>query len=168
MVLQRRHGAIAVGVGLWLIVWTGISWADWRPNESKFKGLAHYIMAVVDDLNGDSQQAIGEYEKSAKLDSKQPLPHLRLGAYYARLGRLDEAQRQLKVVVQLQPETVQAHYLLALIYSSQKKYDLASIEYEAVLKTASQNNPDNIEIHAYLAQLYYALHKYPQALEQLA
>ena len=168
MVLQRRHGAIVVGVGLWLIILTGISWANGRPAESKYKGLAHYIMAVVNDLNGDSQEAISEYEKSAKLDSKQPLPHLRLGAYYSRLGRLDEAVRQLKIAVKLQPEISQAHYLLALIYSSQKKYDLASVEYETVLKTASQNSPDNIEIHAYLAQLYYALHQYPQAAQQLS
>ncbi|MBI3602073.1 MAG: tetratricopeptide repeat protein [Candidatus Omnitrophica bacterium] len=164
---QRRHGAIAVGVGLWLIVWTGISWADGRPSESKFKGLAHYIMAVMDDLNGDSRQAVGEYEKSTSLDHQQPLPHLRLGAYDARMGHLDEAVEQLKVVVKLQPDSAQAHYLLALIYSSQKKYDLASVEYETVLKDASRNNPNNIEIHAYLAQLYYALHKYPQAVLQL-
>jgi tetratricopeptide (TPR) repeat protein len=164
MLNQRYQYVIAMIVGFWLMFFTGFAQADQAQIQAKSKSLAHYIMAVINDLNGDNQQAMNEYRTSAQLDRQQPLPHLRLGAYYARLGRLDEALNELKTVIKLQPDSSQAHYLLALIYSSQKKYDLAVGQYEAVLKTASRNNPDNLEIHAYLAQLYYALHKNSQAI----
>ncbi len=167
MFYQIRHFSLAISIGIGLAVFTGISRAEEGHVLPKSKALAHYIMAVMDDLNGDDEQAMKEYQKSLKFDRSQPITHLRVGAYYARQGRLPEASRELKTVVKLSPEASPAHYLLALIYSAQKKYELAASEYEAVLKTASRNNPDNIEIHAYLAQLYYALHKYPLAIEQL-
>ena len=166
MLDQLRYGAIALVVGLWLTFFSGAVGADDVQIPPQSKSLAHYIMAVVHDLDGDTLEAVSEYEKAAKLDRQQPLPHLRLGAYYARLGRMNEAISQLKTVAKLQPQASHVHYLLALIYSSQKKYDLATVEYETVLKASSKNNPDNVEIHTYLAQLYYSLHRYPQAVEQ--
>ena len=164
---HRHYQAIAVGIGLALMALVGTGHAYGAEVPAKSKALAHYIVAVVNDLNGDTQAAMGEYQKSVKLDQHQPLPHLRLGAYYARLGRLEEAVSQLKTAIKLQPNASQSHYLLALIYSSQKKYDSAAGEYEAILKLASDNNPTNVDIHAYLAQLYYALHKNLQALQEL-
>ncbi len=167
MFVLHRQWVVSVLIGLWFIVFGNSCHADEAQTRGQAKSLAHYIMAVMNDLNGDNKEAINEYQKAVKFDRHEFLPHLRLGAYYARLGRIDEAISQLKEVVKLQPKSSQAHYLLALIYSSQKKYDLATDEYETILKMASQNNPDNVEIHAYLAQLYFALHKNPQALEQL-
>jgi Tfp pilus assembly protein PilF len=163
--LNRRCQHIFWIAGFWLVVLTGLSPAD--EIQVKSKALAHYIMAVVHDLNGDSQQAMKDYEKSAKYDRKQALPHLRLAAYYVRVGRLSEATQRLKTVLKLHPNSYQAHYLLALIYSSQKKYDLAAYEYELILKGSMQENSDNIEVYAYLSQLYFALGKYPQALTQV-
>ncbi len=136
------------------------------PLDAKAKGLAHYIMAVSHDLNGQAKQAIGEYEHAVSYNNNEIAPHLRLGAYYARLGLLDEAIAQLKTVTAKAPQEVQAQYLLALIYSSQKKYDLAADAYVSILKHASANNPNNAEIYQYLAQLYSSQHKYVQAIEQ--
>ncbi|MBI4310125.1 MAG: tetratricopeptide repeat protein [Candidatus Omnitrophica bacterium] len=132
----------------------------------KSKALAHYIMAEINDLNGRSAQAIDEYERSVGLNSKEPLPRLRLAAYYIRLGLLEKSVKQLKEVLGIDPQNPQAHYLLALVYSSQKKYDLAAREYEHILKTAAKENPDNLEIYIYLAQLYYSQGKYPEAIVQ--
>ncbi len=134
--------------------------------EHKSKALSHYIMGVVNDLNGRGSQAVSEYDRSVNLNPTEPAPHLRLGAYYARLGQLDEAEAQMKTVLKLSPGETQAHYLLALIYSSQKKFDLAASEYEYILKSVSKNNPDSTEIHLYLAQLYSSQHKYPEAIVQ--
>ncbi|MEI7997897.1 MAG: tetratricopeptide repeat protein [Candidatus Omnitrophota bacterium] len=156
-----------VFIGLWFTVLVLPCHAGEAQIQAKSKSLAHYIMAVINDLNGDNQEAMKEYRKSVKFDTRQPLPHLRLASYYTRLGRLTEAVEHLRIVVKLQPELSQAHYLLALIYSSQKKYGLAANEYELILKTASKKNPDSIEAHTYLAQLYYSLRKYPQSIDQL-
>ena len=104
--------------------------------DSKARGLAHYIMAVCHDLNGESAQAISEYQKSVKFNGLEPAPRLKLGAYYLRLDEISQATVQLKAVTRLSPQDPQAHYLLALIYSSEHKYDLAASEYEIILKIA--------------------------------
>ena len=100
----------------------------------KALGLAHYIMAVCHDLNGESAQAISEYQKSIKFNGLESAPRLKLGAYYLRLDEISQATVQLKAVTRLSPQDPQAHYLLALIYSSEHKYDLAASEYEIILK----------------------------------
>ncbi len=154
-------------IGMILMFASGSCFADEGRIVTQSKALAHYIMGNIYDLNSDSRSALVEYQKSSKLDRQQPRPHLRIAAYDVRMGRLDEAVKHLKLVLKLHPESSQAHYLLALIYSSQKKYTLASSEYETILKMASDTDPENFEIHTYLAQLFYAQHKYVQAIEQV-
>ena len=132
----------------------------------KSKALAHYILAVSNDFNGRTVEAISEYERSIALNNQEVLPHLRLATYYLRLSLFDKAIKQLKDVLKLDPANSQGHYLLGLIYSSQKKLDLAAAEYEQILKTASHDNPENLEIYTYLAQLYFSQEKYNQAIEQ--
>jgi tetratricopeptide (TPR) repeat protein len=104
--------------------------------DSKAQGLAHYIMAVCHDLNGESAQAISEYQKSVKFNGLEPAPRLKLGVYYLRL------------------------------YSAEHKYDLAASEYETILKIAAQEDPADTDAYMYLGQLYYAQQKYSQAIEQ--
>jgi tetratricopeptide (TPR) repeat protein len=130
------------------------------------RGLAHYIMGYRYDLLGQTNRAVLEYEKAAQFDAGEYMTHLRLGTGYARLNMLSEAQEQLGLVHQLNPEDMQSHYLLALIYSNQRQYDRAAEEYEIILKTFSQTDPKNIEIYSYLGQLYYSQRKYDQAIAQ--
>ncbi len=143
--------------------------ADAFANEDRValaKGLAHYIMGYRDDLLGQTNQAVLEYEKAVQFDASGYLIHLRLGTGYARLNMLPEAINQLQIVHQLNPEDMQSHYLLALIYSNQRQYDDAAREYEIILKTFSKEEPQNTEIYGYLGQLYYSQRKYDQAIEQ--
>ena len=134
--------------------------------DSKSQGLAHYIMALCHDLNGESSQAISEYQQSVKSNGLEPAPRLKLGAYYLRIGQLDDATAQLKAVTRISSQDPQAHYLLALVYSSEHKFDLAASEYENILKNAVQDDPANTDVYMYLGQLYYAQGKYPKAIEQ--
>jgi len=128
--------------------------------------LAHYMMGLIDDLSAQADQAVREYELSLKFNAQVYAPHLRLGADYARIGRLDEAVDVLHKAIALDPDDPQSRYLLALIYSTQKKFDEAASQYEWLLQSASKDNPDNIEIYMYLAQLYYAEHQYAKAIVQ--
>jgi len=130
------------------------------------KALAHYTMAQIHDLLGQTKLAVLEYQKTTQFDEGSYLAHLRLGANYARLNMLDEAQNELKLVQQYNPEDLQSHYLLALIYSTQKNYEKAAEEYEFILKKFSAAEPQNIEIYGYLGQLYYSQRKYDQAIIQ--
>lgn len=130
------------------------------------KSLAHYALGNQYDLLGETNYAVLEYEKAAQFDEGSYLIHLRLGTGYARLNMLTEAIEHLELVHRLNPEDMQSHYLLALIYSNQKQYDKAAQEYELILKTFSKAEPQNIEVYGYLGQLYYSQRKYDQAIEQ--
>jgi len=130
------------------------------------KGLAHYAMGQIYDYLGLTNRAVFEYEKASQFDEASYIIRLRLGADYARLNLLPEAIEQLKRVNSYNPEDLQAHYLLALIYSTQKEYDMAATEYEFILKSFSEAEPQNIEIYSYLGQLYYSQKRFDQAVQQ--
>ena len=134
--------------------------------DAKARALAHYIMAVCHDLNGESSQAISEYQKSVKFNGREPAARLKLGAYYLRLDELGQATVQLKTAARISPQDPQAHYLLALIYSSEHKFDLAASEYEIILKLAAHDDPANADVYMYLGQLYYSQRAYSKAIEQ--
>jgi len=158
----------ALRMVFFLSLWTyaGPSYAWGLDVNAKAQGLAHYIMAVVHDLNGESAQAISEYQRSIKFNGAQAAPRLKLGAYYLRFDDIPKAAVQFKAVTRLAPQDPQAHYLLALIYSSEHRYDLAASEYEIILKDSAIDDPANTDAYMYLGQLYYAQDKYPQAIGQ--
>lgn len=130
------------------------------------KALAHYMMGHRYDLLGEIELAALEYQKALQFDQASYLIHLRLGADYARLNLLDEAIKELHLVQEYNKEDLQSHYLLALIYSTQKEYSKAADEYEIILKSFSEAEPQNIEIYGYLGQLYYSQKKYNEAIGQ--
>jgi len=166
MLFGRRHWAMPAVLCCGLVTLLAPARAWGQSLDAKAQGLAHYIMAVGYDLNDQSAQAADEYKKSIQANGLQPAPRLRLGAYYLRSDRVNLAKAQLKKVIRLSPQESQAHYLLALIYSSEHQYDLAASEYEIVLKCAAQDQPADTDIYLYLGQLYYAQQKLPQAIEQ--
>jgi len=132
------------------------------PSES----LSSYIMGTIYEQYGQTEEAVLEFEKAKELDDNNHNIYFKLGSNYARLGRLKEAIEALKYVIKLRPTELQAHYLLALVYSTQKDYTKAASEYEIILKSLASDEPDNIEIYGYLGQLYYSQGKYQEAIEQ--
>lgn len=130
------------------------------------ESVSHYTMGLVNDWNGFTEDAIKEYEQAAKYDSKSYIIHLRLGADYARVGKLTEAIAELKLASEVDPQDLQTHYLLALIYSTQQEFDKAAEEYEIILTHFSKSDPQNVEVYSYLGQLYYSEKKYDKAIEQ--
>ncbi len=158
---------VYLSIGVVVLAWAYPATAFiYQDRVALVKGLAHYTMGYHYDLLGQTNHAVLEYEKAAQFDPGGYLIHLRLGTGYARLNMLSEAVSQLKIVHQLNPDDMQSHYLLALIYSNQRQYDQAALEYETILKRFSKEEPQNIEIYGYLGQLYYSQRKYDQAIEQ--
>lgn len=132
----------------------------------KAQALAHYTMGLLDEWNEVEGQGLGEYQKALALDPDNYAIHLRLGVGYGRLGQLDKAEEFLKKAADLNPKDVEAHYLLAIIYSSQEDDQKASNEYEIILKRVAEQNPDSSEIPAFLGQLYYSEGKIAQAIAE--
>lgn len=134
-------------------------------DESRVKSLTAYTMGVIHDLNGETEKAVKEYERSARYQASTAV-RLRLGADYARLGKLEEAAAELGALLKEDPHNVQGRYLLALVYTTQKEYDKAAQEYESILTSLVKAEPQNIEIYGYLAQLYYSQKQYDKAIQQ--
>ncbi len=134
--------------------------------EAMSKSVAYYTLGTVYDLQGLTQEAVEAYEKAAAFDENSYMIHLRLGTNYVRLGKLPEAIEELSIVTELNPEDLQARYLLALLYSTQKDYEKAALSYESILKLLSEEDPQNIEIYGYLGQLYYTQKQMDKAISQ--
>lgn len=134
--------------------------------DAKSQGLAHYIMATYHDFNGDTNEAIAEYQKSIRYNDLEIAPRLKLGAYFLRLDEDKMAVVQFKAATRIAPRDAEIHYLLALAYTATHQLDLAAREYELILKLASKSDPASVDSHVYLGQLYYSESKFEEAIEQ--
>jgi len=76
-----------------------------------------------------------------------------------RKGKLDEAERDLKSVLVIDPDNAEAYYRLGLLYVKRRKIDQA-IEY---FKKSTRLAPSNIRIGLKLAELYETLGRYAEA-----
>lgn len=120
-------------------------------------------MAVMHEDLGDIDMAIQEYKKALKLDYKNSVIHLHLASSYIKNNDISSAIEELKLTADLDPEAVEPHAVLALLYSSQNKPDLATTEYEIALKNASKIQPQNIEIYRTLGAIYLQEKKFQEA-----
>lgn len=125
--------------------------------------ISHYIMAVVHEDLGDIDAAIGEYKKALHSDASTSAIHLNLASSYIKKNDLPKAIEELQQTIHLEPEAVEPHAILALIYSSQSKSGQAAAEYELALKNASRLEPKNIEIYRSLGSIYLQQNKPKEA-----
>ena len=125
--------------------------------------LSHYIMAVMYEQLGDIDKAILEYQKALKADRSNILIHIRLAANYIRADKNPQAIKELKLAAQLDPQAVEPHAILALLYSSEENFGLATEEYEIALKNASKLDPKNVDIYRSLGLVYLQQKKFEEA-----
>lgn len=111
-------------------------------------------MAVMYDKLGQLDKAIEEYKKALKTEENNSFIHLNLAASFIKNNNFEKAIEELKISIALEPEAVEPHAILALLYSLEKKTDLAVSEYEMALKNAAKLDPKNIEIYKSLAAVY--------------
>ena len=125
--------------------------------------MTHYIMAVIYDDLGQIDNAIQEYRRALKIDDKSAIIHLNLAASFIRNSDAPSAIKELKIVENLEPVALEPHAILALLYASQNKTDLAAYEYQVVLEKASRLNPKNAEVYKSLGLLYLRQKRFKDA-----
>jgi tetratricopeptide (TPR) repeat protein len=123
-------------------------------------------MGVSHEFEDSTEGAFAEYQKAAAQEPSSFPIQMRLGIISARLGYSAEAIKAFSAAIKLQPDDLQAHYLLALVYSSIKDFDRAAQQYEIILKTFTALEPQNVEFYGYLGELYYSQGKVDLGLEQ--
>ncbi|MDP3042164.1 MAG: tetratricopeptide repeat protein [Candidatus Omnitrophota bacterium] len=127
------------------------------------RSLSHYISGVYCEGLGDLEGAIQEYRKALETDPGSSLLHLNLASVFIQKDNPAQAEEELKQSIRLAPEAVQPHALLALVYASQNKADLAAAEYILALENATKSEPKNIDIYKGLGAIYLQQKKLKQA-----
>jgi len=77
-------------------------------------------------------------------DAPPPVPaglSMALGSAYFRLGRHEDAEREYKAAVTVDPSFGEAHSNLAVLYLVTERYDLAAAEVKAAEKSGFKVNP---------------------------
>lgn len=116
--------------------------------------LANYIMAGIYERQGDIDQAVQEYKKALKVESKNAAIHLALAAAYSKKKNITLAIEETSRAVSCDPEAVEPHAILALLYFSQEKLEEAGKEYEMALENAVKLNPKDTGVLKSLGILY--------------
>lgn len=132
-------------------------------DKNSSSALSHYIIGVIHDDLGQADKAIEEYKKALKTDYQNSVIHLNLALSYLKQDNFPEAIKELNLVAKFDPELVEPHAILALLYSTQNKSELAAKEYEFALKNASKLEPKNIDIYKSLGVIYLQQKKFEAA-----
>ena len=93
----------------------------------------------------------GEFEQAVQLDPAYANGYANLGIALYSLGKYDSAQVALQTALRHDPEHLNAHYTLGLIYSNSpgREYDRALQAFEKV----AQADPDDPQVRYYLGQV---------------
>jgi len=111
-------------------------------------------MAVMHEDLGDINTAIGEYGKALRIDPGNTLISSSLDASYIKDGQRGRAIDELKLLIKLEPEAIEPHVVLSLLYSAQGKPELAASEFKVALDNVSRLGPRNLDIYRKLGALY--------------
>ncbi|MEW6101973.1 MAG: tetratricopeptide repeat protein [Candidatus Omnitrophota bacterium] len=125
--------------------------------------LTHYIMAGMYDSFGQVDKAIQEYKLTLRAEKESAVVHLNLASGYIRNNETENAIKELNLAAGLDPAAIEPHAILALLYTSLDKVDLATSEYQIALENASKLHPKDIEIYQSLAAVYMQQKKFKEA-----
>ena len=110
---------------------------------------AHYLIAVVQDQQGNQAQAIQKLEETTRVAPNDVGLAFQLGVIYYRLEELARARDEFERAKMLNPGYSNARYMLGLVYDRLGRKQDAQAEFEVV----SEINPQNQEVQDILENL---------------
>lgn len=108
------------------------------------------------------QQAIAAYAEAAKLNPKDPEPHIAAAALLSNQKNFDAAAREYQTALQIDPTAKEALAGLVDLYIAQKKYPDA----EAALRKLLASDPQNSAAHMQLGRVLLAEGKNNEAADE--
>jgi tetratricopeptide (TPR) repeat protein len=150
---------------LLLIIWGNITLTVFPQTKNNQFLYSHYLRGIFYIQKEDYLSALKELRKAKKLDSQSPYIRLKIASCLVRLGRVEEAERELKEIKKIDPDNIDASLALIFIYSYTKKDKELEKEYEDFLKKAHRVRPKDINISEYLAQFYFYKNRIKEAIE---
>jgi len=105
------------------------------------------------------QTNISLWEDTARKSPQKARPHNNLGLHYGKIGRIQDAIRELKTSIRCDPEYAEAHYNLGVIYLKQGRYAEAIQEFNTDIKL----RPKHDVAYSNLGVIYSRLGKIEEA-----
>ncbi len=120
---------------------------------------AYLYLARVENALFEEAAAEKAFRKAIEIDPDYLEARASFGGMLLDVGNMDEAIRQLNVVVQREPKHSMAHYLLAQAFRMKEQYALAMEHARAAVKL----QPGNAEAHFWLAEALRMSAQYEEA-----
>lgn len=102
-----------------------------------------------------------KYEAEVKANPRDAEAYTNLGFAYFRLGKNEEAIKELRKAIKLDPKSATPHYYLALLYQAQGNIEKAIGELNLVVKL----NPRHELAYFCLGKIYFDRKEYDKAVE---
>ena len=100
---------------------------------------AHYLLALIYDLTGKTEEAISKLEKLKLVTPNDAGIYFQLGAIYWRKNELNKAQIELERAIQILPNYSNARYILGLVYDKKGEKEKAIQQFQEIAKLNPQN-----------------------------
>jgi tetratricopeptide (TPR) repeat protein len=105
--------------------------------------MAHDNLGYALGSNGQTEEAIHEFQQAIRLKPGQADFHNNLGIAFYRKGQMDEAIGQYLAALRLNPDYTEAHYNLGIALGLKGQTDGAIHEFQETIR----RNPDHAEAH---------------------
>ena len=122
---------------------------------------ATYLLGQSYEANGNTDAALVFYERTLTLDSERPDVLFKMVHIYRGREAHQQAVDTLQKIIEIAPDTTEAHYLLAISYLTLAKPDAALSAFLATV----QLNPEDVAAHYHAAILLEQHGEIDQAIE---
>ncbi len=122
---------------------------------------ALYLLGQSYEANGNTETALIFYERTLALDSERPDVLFKMVHIYRGREAHQEVVEVLEKVIEIAPDTTEAHYLLALSYLTLSETDAALSAFLATVRL----DPDDVAAHYHAAILFEGQGKIDKAVE---
>ena len=123
--------------------------------------MAAYLVGQSYEANGDTDAALVFYERTLALDSQRPDVLFKMVHIYRGREAHQQVVDTLQKIIEIAPDTTEAHYLLALSYLTLAQPDAALSAFFATVRL----NPDDVAAHYHAAILLEQYGEIDKAIE---
>jgi tetratricopeptide (TPR) repeat protein len=135
-----------------------------KPTAHVDEGRARAWLSLAHVLEATKPaEAIAAYQEVARLQPKDPEPHLSAGLLLQKQGQPELAEQEYKQALALDNQSADAFTGMVNLYMQEKRFS----EAEAMLRKLEQLRPDDTNVHLQLGRVLAAAGKHDDAIKEL-